>query len=401
MAVATSSRFDPYRADILFLLIGANPLPNYVAAHLLSRPLSTIILLSSGATDEVADRLMQKLRAKFPHATFHTATIPESDGPAIGQKVDELVRSLAGSSAGKVIGLNYTGGTKPMSAYAYHSLAQRFPLGIFSYLDPRTLRMVIDRAGGTVQHIRIGDSVQLTLDEIAELHGYRIVNKTKTPRNLPFAQAIATVHESDDGRKQWAAWLQSWADGVGLPTLGEYPALGPAIAAFAGACGGTATETDVAKAVGFPKLRSCAKYFNGEWLEDITVEALSAIQYEAELRDFAATINLMSVTLPSEFDAVAVKGYQLFGISCIVTTHKQKAKEHLMEVFVRARQLGGDEARFAVVTYCPDKIVAALEQEVSREWDAAGKIRVFGSTHIPDLSTHLLQWFREASQEEA
>jgi len=394
-------QFLPYRADVLFLLIGANPLPNYVAAQILSHPESTVILLSSNATAEVAERLMQKLRAKMPDVTFQAATVPESDGPAIGQKVDELARSLAGLSAGKVIGLNYTGGTKPMSAYTYHSLAQRFPSGIFSYLDPRTLRMVIDHAGGAVQHIRVGDAVQLTLDEIAELHGYQIISKTRKPRNLLFAEAIAKVHKSDDGMTQWRSWLQSWVAGVGLPPLDSYPALRPAIEAFADACGGTATETGVAKAVGFPKLSSCAKYFNGEWLEDIAVEALSNCQNEARLRDYAAAINLMSETLPSEFDAVAVKGYQLFGMSCIVTTRKPQAKEHLMEVFVRARQLGGDEARFAVVTYCPDDIAAALEQEVSREWDAAGKIRVFGRTHIPHFSTHLLRWFREASQEEA
>lgn len=70
-----------------------------------------------------------------------------------------------------------------------------------------------------------------------------------------------------------------------------------------------------------------------------------------------------------------------------------------MEVFVRAAQLGGDEARFAAVTFCDDKNVRDLQREVTEAWDAQGKIKVFGRSHIPDLSKHLLQWFREANQE--
>ena len=70
-----------------------------------------------------------------------------------------------------------------------------------------------------------------------------------------------------------------------------------------------------------------------------------------------------------------------------------------MEVFTRAGQLGGDEARFAAVTFCDDRNVKDLEREVSEAWDATGKIKVFGRSHVQDSSTHLLKWFREANQE--
>ena len=30
--------FDPYRAEVLFLLVGGNPLPNYVSAQLMAKP---------------------------------------------------------------------------------------------------------------------------------------------------------------------------------------------------------------------------------------------------------------------------------------------------------------------------------------------------------------------------
>lgn len=395
-----SDKFVNYQADILFLLIGSNPLPNYVAACLLSRPQATILLLASKATSEIADRLVRKLRKEMADATFQIATIPEADGPAIAHKVDELARPFSQSSAGRKIGLNYTGGTKPMSAYSFHSLSRLFPSAIFSYLDPRSLRMVIDPAGGTVQQIPVGDAVRLTLDDIAELHGYRVKERRNEPRNLAFAQAIAQVHLAEDGMKQWRDWLQSWKEGAKLPTLDDYPACGPALEAFAAVCGGIPTEVGVAQAIGFQRLDQCGKYLIGEWLEDYTLNEVTKVAGDANLRDYAAQLKFESVRPESELDVITTLGYQLFGISCRTAPTKKFAKEHLLEVFVRARQLGGDEARIAEVTLCNNEDVRLLESEVSSEWDAAGKIRVFGRSHILDLSTHLLRWFREASQEE-
>jgi hypothetical protein len=42
--------FEPYRTDHLFLIVGANPLPNFVAALLLSKKGGTIHLLHSKGT---------------------------------------------------------------------------------------------------------------------------------------------------------------------------------------------------------------------------------------------------------------------------------------------------------------------------------------------------------------
>lgn len=128
--------------------------------------------------------------------------------------------------------------------------------------------------------------------------------------------------------------------------------------------------------------------------------ALEKVSCQMTLDDYAGEMLVQASGRPGfELDVAATIGYQLFALSCRVAKKKEAAKEHLLEVVTRAGQLGGDEARFAAVTFCDDVNVRKLESEVSEAWDAVGKIRVFGASHIRDLSVHLLQWFREANQE--
>jgi len=395
-----TNNFLDFRTDVLFLLIGSNPLPNYVAAKLLTTERGTVVLLHSKETAAVAEWLARRLRSERAELRTQLISVSESEGPMIARKVLEAAQPFESSYPRQTIGLNYTGGTKPMAAYSYRALATLFPAGVFSYLDARTLSMVIDPGGDPVQRIPVERQVTLKLAEIVKMHGYEVKKERKTPLHAVIAAGIAAVHLAPHGMTQWRNWLDTWKDGAKLPDLISFPALAPAMQAFADACGGTASEDDVAQALGFQRLNQCGKYFIGGWLEDYTLDALSKAHQQMPLDDFASEILIQTPSRPEfDLDVAATIGYQLFAISCIVTEKKDKAKEHLLEVVTRAGQLGGDEARFAAVTFCDDKNVRDLQREVSDAWDAQGKIRVFGRSHITDLSAHLLRWFREANQE--
>jgi hypothetical protein len=275
-----------------------------------------------------------------------------------------------------------------------------FPAGVFSYLDARTLSMVIDPGGGPVQRIPVERQVTLELADIVEMHGYEIKRKRTTPLHAAIAAAIAQVHLASEGLTQWREWLDTWKDGATLPDLIRFPALAPAMQTFDAVCGGKASAEGVAQALGFQQLKQCGKYFIGGWLEDYTLDALSKTHQQMPLDDYASEILIQSSSRPDfDLDVAVTIGYQLFAVSCIATEKKSAAKEHLLEVFTRAGQLGGDEARFAAVTFCNDTNVRDLQREVSEAWDAQGKIKVFGRSHIGDLSAHLRRWFREANQE--
>ena len=396
----TDNPFPPYQTKVLFLLVGSNPLPNYVAARLLARENGTVVLLNSEKTSQVAERLKRQLAAERSDLSFQLYTVPESDGPSIARKVDEAARQFERFYPHMTIGLNYTGGTKPMAAYSYQILSKMFPRGVYSYLDARTLSMVLDPGGETMQRIRVESKVALKLKDIVELHGYQLKQPRRNSICTKIATAIAEVHQTIDGMNQWRSWLDTWSTGATLPNFAQFPALESIEKTFETVCGGESTENGVAQALGFQQLKQCSKYFIGGWLEDYTLDALAQANRQLQLDDYAGEINISAPQRPPfEIDAAATIGYQLFALSCIVTHKKGAAKEHLLEVVTRAGQLGGDEARFAAITFCDDKNVRELQLDVSEAWDAAGKIRVFGRSHIPNLSDHLLKWFREANQE--
>jgi len=99
-----------------------------------------------------------------------------------------------------------------------------------------------------------------------------------------------------------------------------------------------------------------------------------------------------------ELDVAAVKGYQLFAISCIASRNKDHCKEHLLEIYVRARQIGGDEARTGLVSFYPDS--EALQHEVEEDWFTEGRVEVFGVGDLRDverLEAKLKKWFETAN----
>jgi hypothetical protein len=162
----------------------------------------------------------------------------------------------------------------------------------------------------------------------------------------------------------------------------------------------------VAGRIGFEQLDSCHTWFNGLWLEDHTFYALQQIASELGIQSFG--IDLKPKPMPwtedpklkyFQLDAAAMVGYQLFAISCTASENPGGGTKHrLFEVFVRARQLGGDEARIGLVSCVQDPEL--LQLELKRKWDAGNQIKVFGRRDLPRLAASLKQWIRTANKEE-
>lgn len=387
-----------YCTKYLFLLVGANPLPNYVAALLLARDSGTVYLLHTKGTDAVAGRLEHSIKDKRSTINLVRWEVDEADGQKIKSEIAKI------EPPGRSVGLNYTGGTKPMSVHAYHALRKAFPEGCFSYLDARTLKMFINRGDERTQTPSVGRAVEMSLEELLALHDYELKDSDSPPRQIPnqpeLCRAIEQVHRSPTTFQQWRRWInQLGGDSPSLPTLAEYPALTPVIEAFANLSGGqTPAEAEVARAIGFDKLKSCSKFFFGGWLEEYTLDALSQFAGRLGIKHLGIALQPQKAGRREfDLDVAAMVGYQLFAISCIVTDQVGKAKEHLLEVFVRARQVGGDEARFGLVCLVKDPVT--LQREIEQDWDAEGKIQVFGRRALPRLAAHLRNWFETANKE--
>lgn len=394
----SDSNFAPYQTDFLFLLVGSNPLPNFVAGQILTRAAATVFLLHSEKTSKVADRLTRRLAIARNDLNIMLYGINEADGPSIFRRIQDIINEFVKQGGKQSCGLNFTGGTKPMAAYAVMGIRKVLPSSILSYLDARTLSMIIDEGDGTSRAIPTGRAVDCTLEEIVDLHGYKILSSKRESYNVKLAKTLAGIHEDPATMKKWRDWIYELSEQKKMPGFSSYPELKPFQDAITELCSGDVSEAGVANALGYSTIVQCIKYFTGEWLEVYTRDAIGQIADSAGLNEYSMSLMFQARGRPAyEIDLVAVLGYQVFSISCIATENKAKAKVHLLEIFARAGQLGGDESRFALVTVFerPD----ILEKELAEDWDAEGKIRVFGRNHIPELSSHLLKWFREANQE--
>lgn len=391
-----------YQTDVLFLLVGTNPLPNYVSVSLLAKEYGTVYLLHTDTTLMVAERLRKHIEEDRSDLTLIPCEVSKSDPQRIEQELQDLTRDLGPNA---YVGLNYTGGSKPMAVQAYHTLHTTYPRGIYSYLDADTLSLIIETPGLPLQRVFVGREVKVNFETLFDLHHYETTSIRREAKQIELCRSLADVHMSSQGMREWYVWRRtlSQLDPL-LPNAEKYPTLRPVVEVLTDLGQGHASpETGVAEALGFTSLRSCTSFFKGQWLEEYAFDALASQADVLELEDWGIGIEPQkqqseqeSQQRQFEIDIAAILGYQLFAISCMVTEKRAKAKEHLLEVFVRARQISGDEARFGVVCFVNDH--QALESEVTEEWDARGKIRVFGRDHIPDLGRHFHEWIITASQ---
>jgi hypothetical protein len=397
MTSVTRSDFRSYQTDALFLLVGQNPLPNYVAAKLLLKENGTLYLVHSEGpqgSGKVAQRLATHLRQHQPQLI----PVDPLDTADIHKKVEPyLTRASSGS-----VGLNYTGGTKVMAVHVYqavHEFCRRRDLeAVFSYLDADTLSMSIEpRRGQYAFQRRVVHSIELTIKEVFDLHGIRLPGRLKTEPLLPnLARALAHQHSTSDGIKAWQDSREILQKSDGRPweeVKGDILRVGtkPDVAFhLEQALGSWDSEpldlSSAARESGLKSQRELLLWLEGTWLEEWVLTCARDL-------DCGHRAQGLEGYAPQKFeiDVAVMRGYQLFAFSCGVTSVREKAKLKFLEIYTRARQIGGDEARSAMV--CSVEDPESLEQEIAYEWDTGNRVRVFGRQHLADLKSHLGHWF--------
>jgi hypothetical protein len=405
-----------YRVDNLFLLVGTNPLPNLVAAKLLLKAGGTLYLVHSADTSSAALRLETVLAKRYGIRQCQKVEVHEAEAHDVESKINAQTHNLKGS-----VGLHYTGGTKTMSVHTYRTveaaLSKADSLPVFSYLDANSFELRIDPAWRE----KVLLEVKPTLDDLLALHGISL--KSGLPNKsivVLSATAVALAQAAPaDGLQAWRHWCENvlckqahtgkgWRKKSELRdinlALPDAPVLQEAIMSLK-------SELDLASdTVELPlgpsrsrwpfhknEPKYMCQWLDGTWLEYYVLSQIQAVSEDCQLHDWGMTLatDVESSLFEFEFDLAAMRGYQLFGISCTTDLTKSTCKFKLFEAYIRSRQLGGDEARVGLVCgyHDPEK----LQGEVTYSWDAEGKIRLFGPQDLPDLSVRLAQWFKTAS----
>ncbi|GBC77426.1 hypothetical protein HRbin08_00904 [bacterium HR08] len=405
------------KTEHLVLLVGGNPLPNAVAGKLLVEPGGTITLIHSAGpagTADVAQRLREWLHPGNAAPSVGLKEVQESNPTSISRGVRECLETVKAQR----VGLNYTGGTKAMSVHAYRTLEQwakeKDIRPVFSYLDARTLEMVFDpvNASSGEQKVYVGRALELKLTDLLALHGWTLQHEPTRTALLPItACALAKACATDDGFRDWKRWIEDelhakcrrsdrdgWKSKTQLQsvrlTLPESESLRK-VAQLMRSELELPQEGDIG--LSHPTFRNEPKDFcswlHGKWLEHHVLDVLNGLATSLYLHERAQ--NIVPKEVEFDVDVVAIRGYQLFAFSCSTDTKKSLLKLKLFEAYVRARQLGGDEARVALVCCSDDP--DGLEHEMRRDVDPEGRIRVFGRKHLANLTEHLREWIRTQS----
>lgn len=408
---------EKYLADHLILLVGGNPLPNAVAGKLLVREGGNITLLHSQETRATAQRINNWLQSNT-QANVQFKQVDEVSSTSIQKGVQTQLRAIPAER----VGLHYTGGTKAMAVHAYRAVEtwrEHRAQPVYSYLNARTLSLVVD---GLDNPIPLAGALQLELVDLLALHGWQLKNSPATTPVMPrFALALLKLY-GDDNLEAWKAWKEQelgrcrrperpdrWQSKPKLNSLTlswpSAPELSEVVAALREELEQDAeleirAATEAGRKWGFREPEDLCKWLDGGyWLESCVLQALQEIAQSQRLHDLCTGIRIPTIgDKDFELDVIAIRDYQLYGFSCTTESESDpggrgQLKLKLFEAYVRATQLGGDEARVALVCAADDP--DGLQAEMRRDLEAPN-IRVFGRRDLLRLASRFAHWIESA-----
>jgi hypothetical protein len=310
------------KANKLALLVGSNPLPNYLAAMALQP--REVVLVYTAETKNAKGRLVDVLRKKgFTEDYIETKVIEDATKASA---IQDACRDIDADH------LHYTGGTKPMAVH----LRMVFRGGDHrvSYLDERKALLRFED-GYDIPLERF--NLELTLDVLLDLHA---VERLPCPNRKPPAatgEALkALLQEREDDQP---------GDKKGED--GQDP---------------------------------------GPLLEQWTAALIDSLLPEGD-REICTNLHCKRNGVPFEIDVVVLRRHRLYVASCTAARRIDKCKSRSFEVAMRARQIGGDLARSALVC-CLDgadsrgPYVDQLRCGIASIWDAPNTPRVFGRADL-------------------
>ncbi len=384
---------ETLKSDHLFLLVGGNPLPNWVAARLLLREEGRIYLVHSGDVLKFARNLSRLLIEKGIAQPKYIEISNPSDSDEITSSIVKYLKKIEFGQTG----INYTGGTKAMAVHGYRAVENNInrglPSPVFSYLDAGTLKMYFD--GGQGYFVGLNPEVKMNINELMRLHGLEARNEIKKePVATDVSEALAEIHRTKEGYASWTKHLgklrkcnpdnrafewPSPLDTVGKAIVRDLPVE----TTISDLCGSDSST--------FNNWGQLKNFLQGKWLESHVVNLIRKNQGYLNVNDYGWGFETRGLYF--EGDVIAIRGYQCHFISCYSAAKKNACKLKLTEVFVRASQIGGDEARVALMCMSEDPL--SVQIEVESLFQAKGRIRVFGRKDLENLEEKLIEWFNE------
>lgn len=390
------SELKDWQTDHLILIVGMNPLPNLVAARLLAPENVKLLLVVTAEVKAlgIPRRLLEILK-RDPSDESQYIPVDSASPEDIFERVTKRVEGLDGS-----VGLHYTGGKKSMATHTYRAvesiLAGTRKKVVYSYLDADTLCLVLNREGGGSTSDFVRDLAPVSIEEILKLHGRSLKGMQQVPLKPDFCTGLVTYCQVPEQRQKWLEWARTSlkANNKSLNTTqtqeilvpGDFPQIGGYT------LGDIASQWNT-------KASTLADWLHGKWLDEYVFEQARQAAHAASLTEFAFSVQPQGIN-DFEVDVVAMQGYRMFAIAVTTDDEKGLAKLKLFEALTRAHQMGGDEARTALVCFSTQtqklaRQVGELLTFTDGSTKEVSQARIFGITHLPGLAAELENWFKE------
>ncbi len=400
----------------LILLIGTNPLPNFVVADFFlkhNEHLQKIWLVHSEKNDlqsgtaTQADNLEKLLKTRwnaekqhqslqFPFEKISLSDV--SHAKKIRSDIEEKLDTKLGMGNGKVH-LNYTGGTKAMSTHVYWLLKEKLKSDIsFSYLDARRFRLLDDDRDEVIA----GDlrrEVSITFEELIRLHGFERRNKDD---NFEFSEALCGFKKMIESGE--LNCFYAVPGGYNRKLFENHR--GELIGNKKDLCQEKIDEFEpndhfFSIAMSMPEkyrlfthekkfnqyipnkeFKKAVKFFDGLWLEYHIAEILKGISGLSIFQNWEIKKPTWPNNLYFELDVILLKSYQMIGISCTSDITKRICKSKGFEIIHRTRQIGGDESKAILITRLVSDDKEKLQQELIHDTGGEGNILVLGADDL-------------------
>ena len=396
----------------LVLLIGTNPLPNFVTAKYFVRTnkqLERIWLIFSektkrhGETRDLAANIKRVIKEKLKFNSIEEIPLRDIGSvPAIRQ---DLMRNFSSRAIGNsIFHLNYTGGTKSMAVQTYRFFEGSGYQCSFSYLDGRDFRLKYDEELlGITGDLRY--EIGISLEDLIALHGYEKLRADETGAYKDTIKRFQGLIEQDKLR-EYLCWKDAvlrriyYSSGRIIETTKlflehnklrsntdreEYrKCFSDKIPDFVMDLLKTLPKKksilDESNNLWIPnsslynakfceRVKVTVELLDGKWLEDYVFDVIdSSLKADSKLDPLLAA---KQITIESnweivkksaggatgkkfELDVILLNGYQVCGISCTTIKKEGFSKNKGFEIVHRTRQIGGEEARSILVT-CIDR----------------------------------------------
>ncbi|MBN2229984.1 MAG: hypothetical protein JW779_10400 [Candidatus Thorarchaeota archaeon] len=347
--------------NCIIVVVGSNPLPNLLVvatemAH--GTRFRTIHLIHSDETSHVAQRLARLFKSLRVNPNFISVS-----SSTMAQQCRDCISTSMGNCR-----LDYTGGTKVMSANTYWQWRQHGGTDeLASYVDDRSGVLRYDN--GEVRDLVIG----VGLKDLVEIHGLSLIRTRQAIKGGPTATDAKQIASKVVRRWSLANEIREASSERNLPM--DFSAFGLDLS-ISGI--DINLEADL--------LNVWKIFLRGGWLEE-WIAALIQETKVIEKRRIHTGVEVGIVGGSFELDVVAIHRHRAHVLSATTKSDFQASKLKLFEAMQRSKQLGGSLARAAIVVPLRKKRnnfgdlndqVSALEQTSSEMWGLPNPPRVFG-----------------------